>query len=360
MNVHDFREQISKFDPIDSLSEQHFASLLNKAELVNVAAGKTLFKEGEVDKCHYFLLQGQIKVTSSQEPEAIVTADNEAGRQAIASFQPRKHTAIAQSNSLCLKIEAKTLELLLSWDHAAKYIVKELRPENRPDSADWMEALLCQPLFQSISPLHLQMFFAELEPLSVPAREVIFQQNEPGDFFYILSSGSAAVTRTTKAHPEGLELTRLYRGDLFGEDALISDRPRSATITMLENGSVQRLPKIRFEQLLAQQVVRYEDYDAAVSQDTVWLDVRLPSEFHQFHLPDSINIPLIYLRIKYNYLDPNKHYTVYCDTGARSAAAAFILCNKGLDVRVLNGGLRAAKASMTTASQKALAEVIAS
>ncbi|HBP66826.1 MAG TPA: cyclic nucleotide-binding protein, partial [Alcanivorax sp.] len=38
-------------------------------------------------------------------------------------------------------------------------------------------------------------------------------------------------------------------------------------------------------------------------------------------------------------LDPAGRYVAYCDTGRRSATAAFLLKNAGLDVFVLDGGL---------------------
>ncbi len=47
------------------------------------------------------------------------------------------------------------------------------------------------------------------------------------------------------------------------------------------------------------------------------------------------------LRLKSRLLDNKKHYLVYCDTGRRSTAAAFLLKNAGFKVDVLEGGLNA-------------------
>jgi rhodanese-related sulfurtransferase len=72
-----------------------------------------------------------------------------------------------------------------------------------------------------------------------------------------------------------------------------------------------------------------------------WLDVRLPSEFQNFRVPDAINIPLYFIRLKLNALDRNVRYVVCCDTGRRSSAAAYILSERGYDAYVLKGGLSA-------------------
>ena len=53
----------------------------------------------------------------------------------------------------------------------------------------------------------------------------------------------------------------------------------------------------------------------------------------------SLNIPLYFIRLKLSTLDRTKPYVVYCDTGRRSSAAAYILVERGFDAYVLSGGL---------------------
>jgi len=71
----------------------------------------------------------------------------------------------------------------------------------------------------------------------------------------------------------------------------------------------------------------------------VWLDVRLPSEFQNLAVEGAVNVPLYFIRLKLSTLDKSKPCIVYCDTGRRSSAAAFILVEKGYDAYVLKGGL---------------------
>jgi len=77
----------------------------------------------------------------------------------------------------------------------------------------------------------------------------------------------------------------------------------------------------------------------------LWLDVRLPSEFENYHMDGALNLPLYFLRMKLKSLDPKVHYVVCCDTGRRSSAAAYILSERGLHASVLQGGLSAADAA---------------
>lgn len=67
--------------------------------------------------------------------------------------------------------------------------------------------------------------------------------------------------------------------------------------------------------------------------------MRLPSEYQNLRIEDSLNVPLYFIRLKIGTLQQNVPYVVCCDTGRRSAAAAFILVEKGFDAYVLRGGI---------------------
>jgi rhodanese-related sulfurtransferase len=80
-----------------------------------------------------------------------------------------------------------------------------------------------------------------------------------------------------------------------------------------------------------------------------WLDVRLPSEHQNLAIEGSLNIPLYFIRLKLSSLDRNIPYIVYCDTGRRSSAAAYILVERGFDAYVLTGGLTRSGAALRRA-----------
>ena len=137
-------------------------------------------------------------------------------------------------------------------------------------------------------------------------------------------------------------LAELTVGDTFGEEALISESKRNATITMLTNGALMRLGKDDFQKLLTEPVLEWLDHDEAndvVTDGGRWLDVRLPSEFDASHEDGAVNIPLYMLRLSLNTLNPELKYVVYCDTGRRSSAATFILSQNGFQAVVVKDGL---------------------
>jgi rhodanese-related sulfurtransferase len=114
-----------------------------------------------------------------------------------------------------------------------------------------------------------------------------------------------------------------------------------------------RLGKNDFQTLLNEPLLQWvmpEKAKEIVRDGGKWLDVRLPSEFQNFRIDGAVNIPLYFIRLKLNALDKNKPYVVCCDTGRRSSAAAYILCERGFEAYVLKGGLAATEAARASRS----------
>jgi rhodanese-related sulfurtransferase len=181
-----------------------------------------------------------------------------------------------------------------------------------------------------------------MQQVNYNAGDTVIKQGDDGDFFYVIIKGTCTVTRETPLNKDGIKLAELLVGDTFGEEALISETTRNATVTMLTDGSLMRLGKDDFNNLLNEPMSDWVDYNEAreiVASGGHWLDVRLPSEFEAFHEDGAINIPLYFIRLKLNTLDPGKTYVLCCDTGRRSSAGTFILNERGFDTWVLRGGL---------------------
>jgi hypothetical protein len=98
---------------------------------------------------------------------------------------------------------------------------------------------------------------------------------------------------------KGIKLAELGIGETFGEEALIAEAKRNATVTMLSDGVLMRLNKQDFRDLMHEPLLRWVDEGQAlkiVQNKGQWLDVRLPSEYQNLALDGSINIPLYFVR----------------------------------------------------------------
>jgi rhodanese-related sulfurtransferase len=220
--------------------------------------------------------------------------------------------------------------------------VSELQGSSDDSGEDWMTMLLQTKAFHKIPPANIQAIFMRMQQINYRSGDVILKQGTEGDYFYVLTRGSAIVTRETPLSKDGIKLAELAVGDTFGEEALISDAKRNATVTMTSDGAVMRLGKDDFRKLLNEPMldwVSFEEGEQVVQNGGAWLDVRLPSEFDNHHLDGAINIPLYFIRLKINTLDQDRQYVVCCDTGRRSSAGAYILSERGFQAYVLRDGI---------------------
>jgi CRP-like cAMP-binding protein len=338
-------EQLTQFSPLDGLKAENLHALAKKTAMRELPAGRLLFREGDSDKKTYFLVTGAVELRASDKVVAVVRGGTPEARNPLAPSQPRRFTARAIETIEYISIDSDLLDVMLTWDQTGSYEVSELRGGGEAPSADdWMTTLLQTKAFHRIPPANIQAVFMRLQRVTYKAGEVVIKQGDEGDYFYVIVRGRCAVTRETPLNKEGIKLAELGVGDTFGEEALISEAKRNATVTMLTDGALMRLGKQDFTTLLNEPMLQWVDFaqGAEIVRDGgKWLDVRLPSEFQNFRVPDAINIPLYFIRLKLNALDRNVRYVVCCDTGRRSSAAAYILSERGYDAYVLTGGLSA-------------------
>ena len=132
----------------------------------------------------------------------------------------------------------------------------------RPDSAI---ALARSPLFAHLGRLDLARLAGELEEKHFAPGQAIVREGDRPDGFYVIKQGRAAVlvggapapvsgAPNAGAHISGdgagEPLTTLGAGEVFGEMALLTDSPRTATVVAETDLTVWRLSRSRFEALL--------------------------------------------------------------------------------------------------------------
>jgi len=334
---------LQRFSPLDGLRRENVSALSKKATVHKLPAGRPLFREGDKDKRSYYLVSGELELRVGGAVVARLRADAPEAKHPVTPGIPRRFSASAATAVEILVIDSDLLDVLVTWDQTGVYDVSEITGEIPVDPNDWMSILLQIKAFHRIPAANLQAIFLRLERINCRAGEVIIKQGDEGDYFYAITAGRCSVAREFPLNGSGIKLAELGPGDSFGDEALISDGKRSASVTMMTDGSLVRLKKSDFNTLLQEpllQLVAYaEAAERVANAGARWLDVRLPSEIKSWHLAGAINLPLHMLRLNLPQLDASVHHIVVCDTGRRSSAGAFILNGRGYDAAVLQGGL---------------------
>ena len=335
-------ELLRRFSPLDGLKRDNLAALARKVQIREMSPGQVLFKEGDAEKRTIYILSGTLELVDQGKVVNTIEGGSEIARNPVVPVFPRRFTGRARDRVQFISIDSDLLDVMLTWDQTGTYEVSELAGKSDQSSEDWMTMLLQTKAFHKIPPANIQAIFMRMQQINYRSGDVILKQGAEGDYFYVLIRGSALVTRETPLSKEGIKLAELKVGDTFGEEALISDAKRNATVTMQSDGAVMRLGKDDFKKLLNEPMLDWltmAEAEEIIRGGGQWLDVRLPSEYENQHLDAAINIPLYFIRLKISTLDPKKRYIVCCDTGRRSSAGAYILSERGYQAYVLKGGI---------------------
>jgi len=332
--------ELKFFQPLDSLTSDNLREISQKLKMLEIPKGDNIFIQGDSKDDHIYLFKGTVNLREGNELSKEIKAGTDDARAALAHIIPRNYSAIAKDHVTVFTVDSDLLDMMLTWDQNSSVQVEDLSGNEE----DWMTKLISSESFRRIPPANIQAIFTSLEDIEVNPGDAVIKQDDPGDYYYIIKSGRCMVTRKMPGQENEIKLAELSSGQSFGEEALISDAKRNATVVMLTKGVLSRLSKEQFLELLTEPMMEKLDFASAKERveagDARWLDVRLPAEHDSAHLKGCLHFPLIFLRMKLKELDAATNYIVYCDTGRRSSSAAYIMGENGFNTSVLKNGLK--------------------
>jgi signal transduction histidine kinase len=134
-------------------------------------------------------------------------------------------------------------------------------------------------LFRSLNHGELQALRLAAQERQFTAGRDIFQEGSPGDGVYFVKSGQVEITGLVSGNTRHV-FSQLNSGEIFGEMAVIEDRPRSATATALMDTEVYFIPR-------AEMLAFIERSPALAFNLLQQISHRL-REFNQLHLREMV------------------------------------------------------------------------
>lgn len=337
------RSLLQTFVPLNALSAQRLDYLLEGQGIESLPAGSEICRRGESDGYTIYLLSGAVTLENEEGAVQELDAGDIEASHAVAPEQPRTMTVRAKTAVNILRFESKRLDRVLAWDQSTETLQRELAALHPGEDNSWISRLLQSRLFYRLPPSNVVELFRRLKQEPVRKGQVVVKQGSHSDSCYFIKAGTAEVSIQGERGPVTLAI--LHSGHYFGEEGLLTEGPRNADVVMETDGVLMRLDKKDFDELLKAPSLALIHFSEAVSAVATgeydWLDVRLVDEQSKGLLRGALRLPLQAIRVKAHMLPTDKRYIVYCDTGRRSAAAAFLLGVMGYDVRILEGGLSA-------------------
>lgn len=178
-----------------------------------VRAGDLIIKQGEEGDNFYIVEEGRYGVEVDGREVVQIGPGGSFGELALMYNAPRAASVRALENGKLYAVDRVTF----------RRVIIDLAHEKRCKYMDFLKSL---PLLAStLSELEIGKIADALEEVVFPqAGQIVIRQGDPGDAFYIVLEGGAAVEK------DGVHVGTLNPGDYFGELALLKRQPRAATI----------------------------------------------------------------------------------------------------------------------------------
>jgi len=224
-----------------NLDEEQYTDVVNAMSEKRAVNGDIVIKQGGVGDFFYVVETGTLDIFISKNGNPPVKVGDYGpgasfGELALMYNAPRAATIVATSDCILWALDRITFRKILMENTSRKRKMYEI----------FLEEV---PLLQSLEPYERHKIADALESVTYNDGEIVIKQGDVGENFYLMESGEAAVFQEDD---EGVirEISTLHKGEYFGELALLTDKPRAATIKAKGKIKCATLGKKAFTRLL--------------------------------------------------------------------------------------------------------------
>ena len=229
------------------LDRDAFIALMEQMDHRRLDPGEVVVRQGEQGDAFFVVADGTLVVTREVGGETLELARLDEGHffgeMALLSDAPRSATVTCETPVELFELDRALLEHLAA-DHPSVQAALERFYRQRLLA----NLMATSPIFRPFDRAQRRALVQRFNALTVPAGEAVVEEGQPSGGLYLVMSGEVAVTRGAGFEEE--TLARLHEGDVFGEMSVLGRQSATATVRMLREGVLLRLPTEAFNELI--------------------------------------------------------------------------------------------------------------
>ncbi len=247
--VEDPITSVPSFPLLSDLPRAAFLDLLRQVDVLELAPGQVVLKEGTVGDAFYLIAEGTVRVRKAGNELAVLGPGAFFGEFAVLADQRRHATVETISAVRLLEVTRVLLDRLVA-EHAG--VSRTLRAFY----ADRLLATLVHtaPFFSALSPEERAEVVLRFRPRRFGRGATIIEEGAPGGGLYLILVGEVEVFRGGAT----AELARLGEGSYFGEMSLLSGGLASATVRATRLCETVQLPPRDFYEIVSRHPVLWD------------------------------------------------------------------------------------------------------
>lgn len=209
------KSSLQKHFIFSSLSDKQRDLIIEEMKLYAVDSNEIIFMQNSKGNAYYVVASGRLDVIVNEKRVNSIKEGDSFGELALLHDTPRSATIKTVMNTALWVLDRKEFSRIL----------KEMNVQNYKENRSFIDSV---PLFQILSEGQKELLVSCFTMLKYIAGQKIVSEGDPGDLFYVIKEGTVVCTQ------QGKEIRRMAKGEYFGDQALLYNSPRTATITALE------------------------------------------------------------------------------------------------------------------------------
>jgi len=327
------------FTPFAQLPKERVPELAEVSRIIEMLPGEVFQLSSNASGDYLFLIKGHLNIEMPSGAISLVNAEYSKSRPFVIPATTTPIIMRADDDVTVCHVNRVILDKLTSWSEVSHFFGDDGDEELYRSLSQLKN---CQVL-RSLPVEKAEMAFKRMRKISVKKGDEVVRTGDPGQTFYIITSGKAELWRRNVYDNELQFIEVLTEGSSFGNGALITGRGSDRTVRMLEDGTLLALDKPDFDEIIGKQLIKRINANVArtmLENGYKLLDVRFQEEYEELYIPGAYLIPLNDLAQRIGELDKTAKYVVCCHSGSRSAVAVMRLNQYNIEAYSLDGGIR--------------------
>ena len=228
---------VHRHSVLADLAEEAREEVINSMRFFLLNPNEIIFEQGG-QAIHFFVVgSGSLEVLVNGTRVNVMKTGDSFGELALLHNTPRSATI-------------KTLERCTLWGVDRKRFreaVEKVNGRNYKENKDFVNSV---PIFDSMTAGEKENLLAVVTTQKFQGGKKIVIEGEPGDLFYLIKEGIVSCS------VKGAEIRRMEKGDYFGEQALLYNTTRTATVTAVDNVRVLSIGREQLREVLGTSLQR--------------------------------------------------------------------------------------------------------
>ena len=247
------KQTLKSSDIFAGLNESDIDRLAQRFQLAEFGDGELLEPEHTAhgDKI-FIILSGHLGFTLIVDQEVRLLDQIDAGQ-----LVGEANMIVGHGHETLLQAIETTQLASIDWSDLDELFKHHPETGERFETAMWQQAYRAQfavhihSLFGLADPIALKELLAVTKWQQLKHRDVLFREGDPGDAIYVVLTGRLQVT-TTAPDNSILVINQIQSGETAGEMAVLSQTPRSATVSASRDTVLAGISKADFNRLIDQ------------------------------------------------------------------------------------------------------------